>query len=178
MSSGGRSDWVMQALERHESPLLRYARSIVGPEKAEDVVQDVFLKLCAESKEDVEGHLAAWLYRVCRNRAIEILRADRRHSELSEADEALAPDSGPGGELERKEALTRMGAALSRLTRREREVLALKVDSGLRYQEIAEVMSLSASNVGFILHGAIKKLREELVLDETTEAPRALARVP
>jgi RNA polymerase sigma-70 factor (ECF subfamily) len=168
----------MQALEQHESPLLRYARSIVGPAKAEDVVQDVFLKLCSESKDEIEGHLAAWLYRVCRNRAIEVLRADRKHTELSDGDDAPAPDSGPAGAFERKEALTRMGAALSHLTRREREVLALKVDSGLRYQEIAEVMSLSASNVGFILHGAIKKLRQELAPNETTEAPRALARVP
>lgn len=178
MSSGGRSDWVMQALEKHESPLLRYARSIVGRAKAEDVVQDVFLKLCQESKEEVEGHLAAWLYRVCRNRAIEVLRADRQHSDVAEEDDAPAPDSGPAGAFERKEALTRVGAALDRLTRREREVLALKVDSGLRYQEIADVMNLSATNVGFILHGAIKKLRQELAPDEATEAPRALARVP
>jgi RNA polymerase sigma-70 factor (ECF subfamily) len=178
MSSGGRSDWVMKALAEHESPLLRYARSIVGPAKAEDVVQDVFLKLCSESKEAVEGHLAAWLFRVCRNRAIEVLRSDGRQRELVDGDDLPAPDSGPGGAFERKEALTRMGRALSRLTRREREVLALKVDSGLRYKEIAEVMNLSASNVGFILHGALKKLREDLAPDETTEAPRALARVP
>jgi RNA polymerase sigma-70 factor (ECF subfamily) len=168
----------MQALEKHESPLLRYARSIVGPAKAEDVVQDVFLKLCSEPKDEIEGHLAAWLFRVCRNRAIELLRADKKHTDLSESDDAPAPDSGPAGAFERKEALTRMGAALSRLTRREREVLALKVDSGLRYQEIAVVMNTSASNVGFILHGAIKKLREELAPKEATEAPRALARVP
>ena len=71
-----------------------------------------------------------------------------------------------------------MGAALSGLTRREREVLALKVDSGLRYQDIAEVMNISPSNVGFILHGAIKKLREELAPDEVSEAPRALLGVP
>jgi RNA polymerase sigma-70 factor (ECF subfamily) len=177
MSSGGRSDWVMQALEKHESPLLRYARSIVGPAKAEDVVQDVFLKLCSETREDVEGHLAAWLYRVCRNRAIELLRADRKHAEPLD-DDAAGPDSGPARAFERKEALTRVGAAMSRLTRREREIITLKVDSGLRYKEIAEVMNLSASNVGFILHGALKKLREDLAPDETTEAPRALARVP
>ena len=162
MSSGGRSDWVMQALARHESPLLRYARSLVGPAKAEDVVQDVFLKLCSESKEDVEGHLAAWLFRVCRNRAIEILRSERQHSDLADNDDAPAPDSGPGAALERKEALTRVGAALSRLTWREREVLALKVDSGLRYREIAEVMNLTATNVGFLIHVAIKELRERL----------------
>ena len=178
MSSGGRSDWVMMALEKHESPLLRYARSIVGPAKAEDVVQDVFLKLCSESKDAIEGHLAAWLFRVCRNRAIEVLRSERKHSDVPQDDDAPAPDSGPAGAFERKEALTRVGAALSRLSRREREVLELKVDSGLRYKEIAEVMDLSASNVGFILHGAIQKLREELAPEEVAEAPRALARVP
>jgi RNA polymerase sigma-70 factor (ECF subfamily) len=177
MSSGGRSNWVMQALAEHEAPLLRYARSMVGEAKAEDVVQDVFLKLCSESKDDIEGHLAAWLYRVCRNRAIELLRADRKHTEPLD-DDAAGPDSGPVGALEREEALSRVGAALSRLTRREREIITLKVDSGLRYKEIAEVMSLSVSNVGFILHGAIAKLRQELRESDAPEPVRELARVP
>ena len=172
MSSDPSSNWVIPALTEHEAPLLRYAASIVGPEKAPDVVQDTFLKLCTESRDAVEGHLAAWLFRVCRNRAIELLRAERRLSPLEDAGTEQSKDGGPVSALERKEALTRVGVALSTLSERERELLRLKVDAGLRYKEIAEVTKLSVSNVGFILHGAISKLKAELA---RAEAPRAEA---
>ena len=177
MSSERRSNWVMRALAEHEAPLMRYAASIVGPARAPDVVQDTFLKLCAESPEAVEDHLAAWLFRVCRNRAIELVRAERRLSPLEDAGMEQSGESGPVSALERKEALTRVGAALSTLSEREREILSLKVDGGLRYKEIAEVMKLSVSNVGFILHGAITKLRKELVRKEVSPV-ELLERMP
>ena len=170
MRTERRSAWVMQALAEHEAPLLRYATTIVGPAKAPDVVQDTFLKLCAEPTEDVAGHLAAWLFTVCRNRAIELARTERRLTPLeNETTMEQGGDGGPASALERKEALTRVGAALGALTEREREILWLKVDGGLRYKEIAEVMKLSVSNVGFILHGAISKLRKELAHTEVSE---------
>ena len=177
MSSGQGSNWVMQALVEHEAPLLRYATSLVGPVRAPDVVQDTFMRLCAESQKDVDGHVAAWLFRVCRNRAIELVRAERRVSPLEEAGMEPSSDGGPVSALERKRALTRVGAALSTLSEREREVLWLKVDGGLRYKEIAEVMKLSVTNVGFILHTAISKLRKELAGAEVPLA-RALERTP
>ena len=86
-------------------------------------------------------------------------------------------ESGPVSTLERKEALTRVGAALATLSEREREILRLKVDAGLRYKEIAEVMKLSVSNVGFILHAAISKLRKELARAEVPQT-QALERTP
>jgi len=177
MSSDERSNWVMRALAEHEAPLLRYAASLVGSARAPDVVQDTFLRLCAESRDEVEGHLAAWLFRVCRNRAIELARGERRLSPLEDAGMEPSSDVGPVSALERKQALTRVGTALSTLSEREREILWLKVDGGLRYKEIAEVMKLSVSNVGFILHGAISKLKNELARAETPPA-RALERTP
>jgi len=176
VSSNQPSSWVMQAVAEHEAALLRYAASIVGPARAPDVVQDTFLKLCAQSADDVAGYLGAWLFRVCRNRAIELLRAERRHSPLEEAGMESAED-GPVSTLERKETLTRVGAGLSTLSEREREILRLKVDAGLRYKEIAEVMKISVSNVGFILHAAISKLRKELARAEVPRA-QALERTP
>jgi RNA polymerase sigma-70 factor (ECF subfamily) len=177
MSSDPSSNWVMRALTEHEAPLLRYAASLVGPVRAPDLVQDTFMRLCGESQSNVEGHVAAWLFRVCRNRAIELVRAERRVSPLEEAGMEPSNDGGPVGAFERKEALTRVGAALSTLSEREREILRLKVDGGLRYKEIAEVTKLSVSNVGFILHAAISKLKAELARAEVPR-PQALERTP
>jgi len=46
------------------------------------------------------------------------------------------------------------------LDQREREILSLKVEQGKSYKEIASILDLSVSNVGFILHSAMKKMQK------------------
>lgn len=168
MSSVGSDDipggnWMLAALRDHEGPLLRYAASLVGESRAQDVVQDAFLKLCAQRFEDVGSYVTPWLFKVCRNRAIELRRAERRLSPLEEDDELReSPDSGPIAKLERAENASRVERAMAALPNREREVLRLKVEAGLSYKDIAEVMNLSVGNVGFILHAAIARIRDQL----------------
>jgi RNA polymerase sigma-70 factor (ECF subfamily) len=160
-------EWVLAALQKHEGALLRYAASLVGETRAQDVVQDAFLRLCSQPVESVQGHLAAWLFTVCRNRALELRRADRRLSRIEEKEEMLeSPDSGPGAKLERAENLSRVGAAMAALPKKQREVLRLKIEAGLSYKDIAEVMNLTVTNVGFILHQAIARLRETVTEQE------------
>ncbi len=154
--------WVLSALEQHEAALLRYSATLVGSSRAQDVVQDAFMKLCAQSFESVQGHVAAWLFTVCRNRALELRRAERRLSPLDDDDVIESADSSPGVKVERAQDMSRVGRAMAALSSRQRELLRLKVEGGLSYKEIAEVMGLSVSNVGFILHGAIADLRERL----------------
>ena len=103
MNDDARARWVMEALGRHEASLLRYAASLVGSERAADVVQDTFLRLCSTAQQDVEGHLAAWLFTVCKHRAIELGRKERRLQSLEESNVDQSPDSGPVSKLERKE---------------------------------------------------------------------------
>jgi RNA polymerase sigma-70 factor (ECF subfamily) len=164
------ADWVREALRRFEAPLIRFAASIAGPAHAPDVVQDTFLKLCREDRTKVEAHLAAWLFTVCKNRAIELVRAERRLSSMEEVDVEPSPDSGPVNKLERKENATRIDAAMAALPERHREALLLKIDGGLSYKEIAEVMNTSVGNVGFILHTAVSKIRAHVA---AAEAPAA-----
>ncbi len=164
----GAAHWVMEALSRYEAALLRYATTLVGRSLAADVVQDTFLELCRAKREQVEGHLAAWLFTVCKHRALDVGKRERRLRSLEEANVDEIPDSGPVSKLERREAASRVGAALAGLPEREREALMLKLDGGLSYKEIAEVMGLTPSNVGFILHGALKRLQREIVGEAST----------
>jgi RNA polymerase sigma factor (sigma-70 family) len=161
-------DWKLDALRTYEAPLLRYATSLVGEIRAQDVVQDAFLRLCSQPAESVRGHLAAWLFTVCRNRALELRRAERRLSTIEPEQEDMlqSPDSGPVAKLERAENLSRIGVALAKLPSRQREALQLKLEAGLSYKDIAEVMNLTVTNVGFILHTAIAELREQLVAQD------------
>ncbi len=69
-----KAEWIKKALHRYERPLLRYAARITGnAEAARDVVQETFLRLCSAKREKVEDHLAAWLYTVARNHALNVL---------------------------------------------------------------------------------------------------------
>jgi len=150
------------ALDRYEGPLLRYATSLVGSAAAPDVVQDTFLALCRTGRDRVAGGLAAWLFTVCRNRALDCVREGRRLQPL-EHDELRSPESEPGQRVEAQQSLERLQALLVTLTDKQRQAVLLKFSGGLSYKEIAEVMALSVSHVGVLLHSAIGRLRARLV---------------
>ena len=76
------------------------------------------------------------------------------------------PDSGsgavtPGADAAsvRKDDVALARSLFESLNEREREIVILKMEHDKSYKEIAEIMNLTVSNVGFILHGALKKLR-------------------
>jgi RNA polymerase sigma-70 factor (ECF subfamily) len=64
--------------------------------------------------------------------------------------------------MEQKDSAAQVMTMMRRLPEREQEVLRLKFQGGLSYEEIARVTGLSASNVGFLIHSAVKKLRARL----------------
>jgi RNA polymerase sigma-70 factor (ECF subfamily) len=157
-------DWVAVALAEHEGPLLRYALRLTGNvERARDVVQETFLRLCAEQPAELDGHLRAWLFRVCRHRAVDQLRKERPMASwdpvAESACEAIEP---PQQRLEADETADLAQRLVAELPARQQEVVRLKFQSGLSYREIAEVTGLTVSHVGVLLHTAIKSLRTQL----------------
>jgi len=164
---------VALALHRYESSLLRYAASLVGPAAAADVVQDSFLALCRNEPRKLGEHLVAWLFVVCKNRALELLREARRHrplgvaeelpaERLSEHDSEPLESSDPFRHSDARHSMKRIEGLLSQLPEKHRQVIILKFGAGLSYKEIAEVMSLSVSHVGVILHTALGRLRQHM----------------
>ncbi len=65
-------------------------------------------------------------------------------------------------EVERRDTASRVLEFVAGLSQNQREVVRLKFQSELSYKEIAAITELSVSNVGFLIHTAIKKLRVEL----------------
>lgn len=158
--------WMRAAMTEYEGPLVRYARRITGDlETAREVSQDTFLKLWKTDRTQVDGRLAEWLYTVCRNRALDVVRKERRMTRLTEpqAEAAAAGEiHSPNGSSQTPTPEGRhvMLTALARLPERQQEVLRLKFQGDLSYKEIAGVMGLSVSNVGFLIHTGLKSLRE------------------
>jgi DNA-directed RNA polymerase specialized sigma24 family protein len=55
----GASEWLRSIVDGYEGPLIRYAAHIMGDmESARDVVQDTFLRLCEQDRQQLDGHLA------------------------------------------------------------------------------------------------------------------------
>ncbi len=160
-----RTTWVRSVLTEYEQPLIRYAVRITGDvERARDVVQDVFLRLCDADPGEMNGRMPAWLYAVCRNRAVDVLRKDGRMQTAAEKriETSDAAEREPSFVLERKETASRVGLIIDDLPTNQREVLALRFENDLSYRDIAAVTSLTASNVGYLIHTAIRTLRERL----------------
>ena len=86
MEPQSHEDWITIAVERFGRPLTQYAYGLLDDaDAARDVVQDTFLRLCAQRRERVESRLAPWLFTVCRNRAMDVLRKERRMTALTES---------------------------------------------------------------------------------------------
>lgn len=68
----------------------------------------------------------------------------------------------PSDAFERKEAMQRVMGALDTLPEKQREAVLLKFSGDLSYQEIADVLGTSVSNVGVLLHTALKNLRQSI----------------
>ena len=157
--------WIRSVVERYEGPLIRYAARLAGDvEVARDAVQETFLALIRADPAEVRHHVAPWLFAVCRNRTLDLRRKEKRMDSLDEEHLALrvATTPSPVVLVEGKEAAGRLLAVIESLPEREREVVRLKFQEGLRYREISEVMGISVSNVGFLIHTATKTLRKRL----------------
>lgn len=166
--SGFRREWISEAINTHEKGLIRYATWLLGDlESAREVVQETYLKLCREDPAKIDDHIAAWLFTVCRNLAYDRRKKETRMVPIGDDDLASATDAQPRplAVLEQKQALGQIQQIIETLPKNQREVVYLKFQSDLSYKEIASVTRLSVSNVGFLLHTALKTIRERVPRD-------------
>jgi len=175
--------WVLEAVEAYEAPLFRYARRILDDlDLAADAVQHAFVKLCGESRERLEGRVAPWLFRVCRNRAVDHLRRAGREQTLIDDDPAThraaapAPASrerDPATTAEQADLAARLRELLATLPPPQRETIDLWC-AGLTYREIAEVTGRQEGHVRVLAHRGLTALRGHPVVRSllVTEAAR------
>jgi len=158
-----------------ETPLLTYAlRLLRNNDMAQEIVQEAFVRLNAEfgSVRDPRR----WLYRTVHNLALNHQRHDRKVVPLHAASEDSAghdidltdPELLPDEQIIRLENMGLVRVSLGRLDERSRELVILKFTERLSYKEIAERTGLTTSNVGYILHHALKAIEAELMKSGVT----------
>ena len=164
--------WLREVMQRYERPLVSFAAHITGSrELGREVVQDTFERLCGARREEVEPRLAAWLFTVCRNRALDVARKEGRMGALTEREQAGGPS--PATLAEARQEVSRVLEVLAGLPPSQQEVVRLRLQAGLSYREISEVTGHTVSNVGVLLHGALSAVRKQLGADGAADKRRA-----
>lgn len=153
-------DW--NAVYKDQLPrVYNYLRFRIGNESdAEELTSRTFEKAWRGRKlyqRDLAG-FSTWLFTIAQNVAIDHLRSSRPHLPLESAMEVVTLDT-PHDDAERDSNLARLAALLRHLPQRDQEVVALKYGADLTNRDIARLTGLSESNVGTILHRAVRELR-------------------
>lgn len=160
-----REQFIEKAMADYESALIGYAMTILHDlERARDVVQDTFIRLCQQDLSKIRDGLKTWLFTVCRNRSLDILRKEKRIQPLDEIQwqKVAGPGLQPDEQVHHDERVAEVMRYLDRLSANQREVILLKFQQGLSYQEITEITGLTSGNIGFLIHTGLKRLRELL----------------
>lgn len=131
--------------------------------RAQEIVQEAFVKLWRNPPDAGEVAYSAWLRRVTTNLSINALKRTRRPAALPEnsGDRRQAPDAA----CERDESLQRVQAALDRLDEPKRAILVLRAYEQLSYEEIAEHLVVPVGTVMSRLNRARRALMDELRRD-------------
>ena len=131
--------------------------------RAEEIVQEAFIKLWHQPPEAGEAVYPAWLRRVVTNLSINALKRTPRPSALPEFsdDPAIQSSRTPASVLEDDEQMHRVREALDRLEESKRSILILRAFEGLSYEQIAEHLGVPVGTVMSRLNRARAALMEE-----------------
>jgi len=173
-----------EVLQHYWQPLLRFAVGRTGDTaRAEDIVQDTFMALWERrARWRPSDSLRALLYRIARNRILDVQRNDRVWMRWLERFRTVQVGSSdtPFEHAEAGELNAAMGFAIDALPPRRREVFLLARHESLSYREISEVMGISEQTVANQMSAAMGDLRRALepYLDESRVGRRTLRAEP
>lgn len=138
-------------LERY-APFRRAVAAIVGgEERAHDAVQEGFARALDKRRQFKGGSLEAWIWRIVVRQALDLRERPLTALEEEFDAELLSSDRDP-----------ELAAAIRRLPPRRRLIVFLRYFGDLSYQQIGELLGLSAGTVGAALSQAHDELRREL----------------
>jgi RNA polymerase sigma-70 factor, ECF subfamily len=154
-----------ELVDRHRPVVVRVAARIVGPEEAEDVSQDAFLRAFHRLEHfRGEAPFRSWLLRITNNAALDHLERRRPEPVDPESFDVSEQSSSrpPAERLELRERIERLERKLHGLSHQHRVVLVLRDAEGLSYEEIADITDTPLGTVKGRLHRARQEFIEIL----------------
>ncbi len=153
------ADNVGRCFDAHARALVLYARQWLDDGAARDAVQEAFVRLLR--RDEAPPNMRAWLYRTVRSTAIDSLRSDQRRQRREQrvaAGRAGWFEPRPHDALDAESAQ----AALATLPAEQREIIVLRLWSGLTLAEIAEVCQAPVSTVYSRYRAGLAAVRQQL----------------
>jgi RNA polymerase sigma factor (sigma-70 family) len=173
---------ISDVVNREQSRLMNFIkRRVPDPRDAEDILQDVFYELVEANRLLMPlDHVTGWLFRVARNRIIDLFRKKQPESFSDETmldadDEVLqfedllpSPDAGPEGLYARQVLLHELELAIDALPEEQRDVFIAHELDGRSFKDIAKETDVSINTLLSRKRYAVIRLRERLqtVYDE------------
>jgi RNA polymerase sigma-70 factor (ECF subfamily) len=151
------ADLLGRLLDRHGPALALYAAQ--WTDTSEDCVQEAFVELARQRT--APEHVVAWLYRVVKNRALNAARGARRRRERETRSVGDRFDVTQRSAFDRTDTLA-VVEALNQLETADREIIVMRIWSGLTYEETAAALSISTSTAHRQYERALEKLRQLL----------------
>ena len=136
--------------------------------EAEDVVQDTLLKVWEQrSQWEQINSFEAFAIAICRNRALDVLkRAGLNTKSLDEVDDVHSAMPNVQSSIEAREQLSLVRRLMDSLPELQRTIMLLRDIEGKTYQEIAQTLDISETQVKVYLHRARTKIKEGLKIEE------------
>jgi RNA polymerase sigma factor (sigma-70 family) len=152
-------------INENQAALLRYAERLLRDDiLSQDAVQVTFIKY-VKSKTDKIKNPRAWLFKILRNHCFNILRTQKKQAEIM-LDETnihtIKNSNSPDKNLIKKETSKIVRQSINALKPRHKDVVILKLEHEKSYKEIAQILDITVTNVGFILHSAMNELQNNL----------------
>lgn len=163
-------------VERHSHAVFRLAFRMTGNEQdAEDLVQETFLRAFKQlHRFDGRATFGTWLYRICANCSLDLIRAKRsrrEHQPLESEDESqhwldrvAAPEPSPERLARSTQITAHLEPALKRLSEMERAAFVLRHYEGCDIEEIARTLGVHSNAAKHSVFRAVQKLRRALEL--------------
>ena len=157
-------DAFVELVERHLPRIRRLLAALFNgsPEDMADAEQEILVGLWVDlDRFRFASSFRTFLYRYCRNKAIDLLRRESRHRRrigAARAAAAVAVPADPGDGLEREERRINVNRALGTLTPDERTLVVMKDVERMSIEELSAAMRLPAGTVKSRLHRAREKL--------------------
>lgn len=176
---------ISEVVRRERSRLRNFIRRRVpDPRDAEDILQDVFYELVEANRLLMPiDHVSGWLFRVARNRIIDLLRKKKpeRFSDTTGAvqDEDVrvedllpSPDAGPDAIHARNVLLDELEQAIDELPAEQREVFVAHELEGRSFKEMAAETGVNINTLLSRKRYAVQRLRERLrdIYDQFTKS--------
>ena len=146
--------------EKYRRVVFSYARGILRDEAlAEDCVQETFLELVRKTESiDIARGVKGWLFRVARNKAIDVIRKRAREVQTDRSDNRMDPRRGPDADMISIESSDSIMVAISKLKDTEREIVMMRFFGGLTFAEAESATGVPLNTLIWRCRSALTKL--------------------